>query len=118
MFWSIKQEGPTGATHLQPDILGGRGDGGDLEGGLAVPGGQLTGIHVVLWGQLRLHAHRDPICRASIWIGHLDLWGGGGAAIMTAIRETARTLVVAEASPAEHNSHLAWEKLMNHANTL
>ena len=66
--------GPKEAAHLQPDILSRRGNGGDLEGGLAVPGGQFAGINVVLWGQLRLHAHLDPIGRASIWKGDLDLW--------------------------------------------
>ena len=76
---------PATDTHLQPDILSRCGDGGDLEGGLAVPGGQFAGVDVVLWGQLRLHAHLDPIGRASVWICDLYLWEPGVEEKTTAI---------------------------------
>ena len=66
-------------TDLQPDVLGSVGDGGDLEGGLAVRGGQLAGVHVVFGGELGLDAHAHAVGRAAVWIGHLHLAGRGGA---------------------------------------
>lgn len=60
-------------TDLQPDILSGRRDGGNLENSLARSGRQLSGVHVVLERQLSLYSHLHPVRRAPIRVGHLHL---------------------------------------------
>lgn len=64
-------------TDLQPDILGGSGDGRDLEAGLAVLGDQLAGVDVVLGRELGFDANSDPVRRAPVGVGHLNLWRDG-----------------------------------------
>lgn len=66
------------ATDLQPHVLGGGGDGRDLEGGLAVLGDQLAGVDVVFGGQFRLDAHLHPVGGAPVGVGDLDLKTLGG----------------------------------------
>lgn len=62
-------------TDLQPDVLGGGGDGWDLKAGLAVLGDQLAGVDVVLGCELGLDANSDAVRRAPVWVGHLNLRG-------------------------------------------
>lgn len=65
-------------TDLQPDVLGGGGDGRDLEAGVAVLGDQLAGVDVVLGRQLGLDANPDAVRRAPVRVGYLNLRGEGG----------------------------------------
>lgn len=60
-------------TDLQPDVLGSRGDGWDLKGGLAVLGDQLAGVHVVLGSKLGFDTNPNPISRAPVRVSHLNL---------------------------------------------
>lgn len=62
-------------TDLQPDVLGGGGDGRDLEAGLAVLGDELAGVDVLLGCELGLDANSHAVRRAPVWVGHLDLRG-------------------------------------------
>lgn len=62
-------------TDLQPDVLGGGGDGRDLKAGLAALGDQLAGVDVVLGRELGFDANPDAVCRAPVGVAHLNLWG-------------------------------------------
>lgn len=69
------QDSPWGSvgTDLEPDVLGGGGDGRDLKAGLAILGDQLAGVDVVFGGELGLDSNPDAICRAPVRVGHLNL---------------------------------------------
>lgn len=77
-------------TDLQPDVLGGGGDGWDLKAGLAVLGDQLAGVDVVLGRELGLDANSDAVCRASVWVGHLNLRGKSSREVVGKCERTKR----------------------------
>lgn len=65
-------------TDLQPDVLGGGGDGRDLKAGLAVLGDQLAGVDVVLGRELGLDTNSHAVRRAAVWVRYLNLRGRVG----------------------------------------
>lgn len=78
VFKDLGPDEPSAATDLQPHVLGGGGDGRDLEGRLAVLGDQLAGVDVVFGGQFGLDAHLHPVGGAPVGVGDLDLKRLGG----------------------------------------